>query len=62
MSQYIEHAYSEYDITSHKGDDRAFVVRAIGPDAEPWFALFEGPNAKERAEEYARFKNAQRVA
>lgn len=40
--------------TEHLGE---FVVEAVGEDGEVYFALFAGPMARERAREYAEWKN-----
>lgn len=39
-----------------------FLVSAIDSDGEICSALFSGPKAKERAEEYAAWKNDEREA
>jgi len=40
-------------------DDNEYRVEAIAPDGdgEVYVAIFSGPEAKARAEEYAKFKN-----
>jgi hypothetical protein len=45
----------EVSEAANRGD---WVVEAIGSDGEVYVALFAGPLAKERAEEYAAWKNA----
>jgi hypothetical protein len=48
-------------VPSRESPNSAFVVRAIDSerDGELYIAVFEGSDAKQRAEEYARWKNGQ---
>lgn len=39
-------------------DPTSWTVEAIGPDGEIYQAIFAGPEAEKRAQEYARFKYA----
>lgn len=51
----------EYEVARSRYTPDSYVVEAIDydSDGEIYAALFSGPGAKERAEEYARFKNSQ---
>lgn len=51
----------KYEVVEHKEFPGEYVVEAINPagDGEVYAALFSGPKAKERAREYAAYKNLQ---
>ena len=51
----------EYEIAKSRNVPGEYVVEGIDyeNDGQIYGALFNGPQAKERAEEYARFKNAK---
>lgn len=51
--------YETIEDHRNTGDYR---VEAIGNDGEVYVAIFTGPDARERAEEYANWKNAHRLA
>jgi hypothetical protein len=48
-----------YEIQESEETRGAFVVTAIEREGEVYSALFSGPKAKERAEEYAKWKNSE---
>ncbi len=48
-----------YQIAEWRETPGGWTVEAIGDDGEIYQAFFYGPEAKERAEEYAAFKSAQ---
>lgn len=52
----------QYEIAKSREFDGHWHVEAIGPDGEVYVAIFTGPNAKERADEYAEWKNARQSA
>ena len=47
-----------YEVQQSEEARGAYVVTAIETDGELYSALFSGPKAKERAEEYATWKNS----
>lgn len=47
-----------YEVQESEEARGAFVVTAIEREGEIYSALFSGPRAKERAEEYAGWKNS----
>ncbi len=51
----------KYEVTKSRSAPNEYVVEGIDYENEgqTYNALFNGPQAKERAEEYARFKNAK---
>jgi len=51
--------YETIEDNRHPGDYR---VEAIGNDGEVYTAIFVGPEAKDRAQEYASLKNADQLA
>ena len=57
----MEQAIS-YELAESNGYSGEWRVEAIGPDGEVYVAIFSGPKAKERAAEYAEWKNARRSA
>jgi hypothetical protein len=44
----------KYEISERKDTPGAYGVEAIGPEGEVYMAVFSGPMARERANEYAR--------
>ena len=52
----------EYEVVRSRDaiEDDKYVVEAIDyeHDGQIYVAIFSGPNARERAEEYAKFKNS----
>lgn len=48
-----------YQVQESEEKRDAYVVTAIKDDGEVCSTLFSGPNAKERAEEYASWKNRE---
>jgi hypothetical protein len=48
-----------YQVQESEEKRGAYVVTAIKDDGEVRSTLFSGPNAKERAEEYASWKNRE---
>jgi hypothetical protein len=51
-----------YELAESDGYSGEWRVEAIGPDGEVYVSIFSGPKAKERAAEYAEWKNARRSA
>jgi hypothetical protein len=49
----------KYEVQESEQSRGAFAVTAIERDGEVVSALFSGPEAKERAEEYAAWKNSE---
>ena len=49
----------KYEVEESEHSRGAFAVTAIKRDGEIVSALFSGPEAKERAEEYAAWKNSE---
>lgn len=46
-----------YETAESAYEPGEYVVEAIGPDGEVYVAVFAGPDAKERANDYAEWKN-----
>ncbi|HEX2228399.1 MAG TPA: hypothetical protein VHM64_14775 [Candidatus Binatia bacterium] len=49
----------KYEVQESEETRGAFVVTAIERDGEVYSTLFSGARAKERAEEYAKWKNSE---
>ena len=49
-----------YEIAESRGYPGEWRAEAIGSDREVYVVIFSGPDAKERAAEYAEWKNARR--
>jgi hypothetical protein len=49
----------KYEVQESEETRAAFVVTAIEREGEVYSTLFSGPRAKERAEEYAKWKNSE---
>jgi hypothetical protein len=49
----------KYEVQESEETRGAFSVTAIEREGEIYSALFSGPKAKERAEEYAAWKNSE---
>jgi hypothetical protein len=49
----------KYEVQESEETRGAFSVTAIGREGEIYSTLFSGPKAKERAEEYAAWKNSE---
>jgi hypothetical protein len=49
----------KYEVQESEETRGAFAVTAIEREGEMYLALFSGPRAKERAEEYAKWKNSE---
>lgn len=47
------------EVFERKGEPGVWSTEAFGPDGEIYQAIFIGPEAQARAEEYARFKYGQ---
>ena len=50
--------FMKYEIQESEETRGAFVVTAVEREGEVYSALFSGAKAKERAEEYAKWKNS----
>ena len=46
-----------YEVVQSRLFPDTWVAEAIGPEGEAYIACFTGPEAEERAREYAAFKN-----
>jgi hypothetical protein len=49
----------KYEMQESEANRGAFVVTAIEREGEVYSALFSGPRAQERAEEYVKWKNRE---
>jgi len=50
----------QYEVAESRGYPNQWHVEAVGEDGEVYVAIFSGPEARTRAEEYAIFKNGVR--
>jgi hypothetical protein len=61
ISRQFEHAERfETEAYERKGEaPGTWATERLGPDGESYLSVFHGPDSRELAEEYARFKNGQ---